>query len=387
VRRKGFTLIELLVVMVIIALLIGLLLPALARVREEARKTQCKANLRQVGFALTIYAQDNHGWSPACYGNDFPDNPYTTRIESSDLDNVYYKTDGDYRVAPFVLTQTSLNNSLIFSMSGTNLVISTGPWGPTKVISGIGLLLSGGYLTKYGAGHAILTCPSWPIAIDKKVLTHSLENYFLPDSQEPFWTLFDVPAADIGPTGTRNASSNGNGMQDLGNGDMVYNTRDDFLLTGYWLRLKDDGSNYNSIKITNFVGIGIVSDLIAGYHASLCGYNNQALGLTDYPTQMVFDNVGGQFRDVPFIQNHLDNYNVLYTDGSCRGVSDTSTIRRDILDCQIQGANGTLGISDMLNGWSALPPFLGGTLNSSEDCIKISKEVFRTFDDKYETEL
>jgi len=56
--RKGFTLIELLVVMVIIALLIGLLLPALSRAKEEARKTQCRSNMRQIGMAVTMYAND-----------------------------------------------------------------------------------------------------------------------------------------------------------------------------------------------------------------------------------------------------------------------------------------------------------------------------------------
>lgn len=68
-RRKGFTLIELLVVMVIIALLVGLLLPALARAKEEARKTQCRSNLRQIGLAIEMYANDNGGWSPAMEGN------------------------------------------------------------------------------------------------------------------------------------------------------------------------------------------------------------------------------------------------------------------------------------------------------------------------------
>ena len=66
--KRGFTLIELLVVMVIIALLVGLLLPALGRAKEEARKTQCRSNLRQIGLATTMYTNDNKGWTPVVYG-------------------------------------------------------------------------------------------------------------------------------------------------------------------------------------------------------------------------------------------------------------------------------------------------------------------------------
>jgi len=381
--RKGFTLIELLVVMVIIALLIGLLLPALARVREEARKTQCKANLRQVGYALMIYAQDNHGWSMATYGNDAIDNPYTNRHENSVADNVRYKTDTDFRVAPFTMTQHAPNNDSIFLAPDGAVVADVS--NPHQVITGIGLLLSGGYLTKYGAGHAILTCPSWPIAIEKSLLNHRLENLFTPDANEPFWTLFDVPAADQDMDGTRESASNGNGLQDFGDDDFLTLPEVDepcngcnFIVTSYWLRLKDDGSNYNSIKVTNYVGIGIVSDLIAGYHASLAVYGSTVI---DYSSR--------DFRDVPYIQNHLDNYNVLYTDGSCRGVTDTSTIRRDVLDIQIRGGNSTLGISDMLNGATEVSFCTGGSAvdSQSEDCVKLSKEIFRHFDDQYEREL
>jgi prepilin-type N-terminal cleavage/methylation domain-containing protein len=70
---RAFTLVELLVVVSVIALLISILLPSLRRARDQAKLATCAANLRQIGLAIRLYADDNAGHIPC--GPD-PATPY-----------------------------------------------------------------------------------------------------------------------------------------------------------------------------------------------------------------------------------------------------------------------------------------------------------------------
>jgi len=113
-RRKGFTLIELLVVIAIIALLLAILMPALARVKKQAKAVACQANLKQWALVWSMYTDDNNSMFPNR-------NPWMIDLRS------YYKN-GELRLCPMATKP--------FAQGGRQPFASWGPLSKAGSING-----------------------------------------------------------------------------------------------------------------------------------------------------------------------------------------------------------------------------------------------------------
>jgi len=98
-RHKGFTLVELLVVIAIIALLMSILMPALARVRKQAKAVICQSNLKQWSIIFSMYLGDNNGcfgtgWTGSSTGGFAHGHRWTETLRS------YYSNEPKIRLCP-----------------------------------------------------------------------------------------------------------------------------------------------------------------------------------------------------------------------------------------------------------------------------------------------
>ena len=113
-HRSGFTLVELLVVIAIIGILVGMLLPAVQRVREAARRSACLNNSRQLGLAVQNYQSSHLRYPPGSIWQDLNNNGTVDLRESysvhaqilSELEQAKLYDDYFNGVAPSTLSNT-----------------------------------------------------------------------------------------------------------------------------------------------------------------------------------------------------------------------------------------------------------------------------------------
>jgi len=331
--RRGFTLIELLVVMVIIALLIGLLLPALSRAKEEARKTQCRSNLRQIGMAIEMYANDNSGYMPGLDGSMASPVRYGSPVPYSNAARPWWDTAGiaGFSEAHFGAFCSFMGVCSTSLTTGNPQVWHSSPSHPAKAI-GLGRLWSGGYLTSKGA--QIMYCPSNQST--KLVKEQRYDKRVRYDADEPFWTSKgSVTRADgdgVGdPSTSWNVGNTGSYFPDayrtlMGCGTTApggggfWNGQYCIVLNNYSMRVMKGHfrpTNYPAyflaeatIKIKELSNKGLVADTVEPYifRQLFSGHDS-------------YESAHARLNNHE-ITNHDSSYNILFPSGTVKTYSD-----------------------------------------------------------------
>ena len=347
-RQKGFTLIELLVVMVIIALLVGLLLPALGRAREEARKTQCRSNLRQLGLAMQIYMNDNRAWTPVGYGLSYDG-------DASAVNIVYDNNNWNHVANQLYLVPrlgAAVEAECGFDRPYADFA-DVGQPGGNGIPSGLGLLFSGGYLTQQGA--SVMYCPSNSInmgaeypgytGVDspedintyvKKVMQADPDDVFWTTNGKSFWSDGDWDAM-FGqyPFFAYKRGMNVTIYATAYRGDLPDNhiwcreneyRRDTSIMGNYSIRPIVGDNVVISYPREEVAGMALASDAIWGFYPRWGGTDSwQGRYLSTPQGAEAGDcryNLASHYRPDMWSGNHDNAYNVLFEDGSVKTFAD-----------------------------------------------------------------
>jgi len=322
VKTKGFTLIEMLVVMTIIAMLMGLLLPALSRAQEEGRKTQCRSNLHQIGLAVGMYAGDNGGWTPEFSGMSYLATGGAFTMDGFDGSAGQLPLRSRYELWGMFQNVNGAWSNMV--TTGNVQWWQVSPSTPGRGIS-TGLLWAGGYMTDRGA--QIFYCPSdyssdWAAEEGRSML----QRY---DSNEPFWTSRGkVTRADgdgVGDFGDRAYST----ARCLTSWSPVSHTLPDecIVLTNYSARTLQrfvrDATNSHwlptAIKKEAFPKTALLGDTIEFWQGS----NKDPLSTAqDPPVSGATVREQGMYLYAYITTNHDSSYNLLFADGAVKTYAD-----------------------------------------------------------------
>jgi prepilin-type N-terminal cleavage/methylation domain-containing protein len=136
VSKRAFTLVELLVVIGIMAVLMGLLLPALRRAQQQANGVKCLSNLRQIGIYMTMYANDNRGLLIPLGPLQDGTNGTTATPDPEDTSQYLYQTLGA-EVYPWQRYPYLLISSGSYAPIPTDPTYITSTWTPTILTQGL----------------------------------------------------------------------------------------------------------------------------------------------------------------------------------------------------------------------------------------------------------